>query len=69
MGFKREWIQWLAGHRKELKKISFMCSAPECENLSLFVYDTDNFTYCLCKECADLVMFEKRYAVREEKYV
>ena len=67
MGFKREWIQWLAEHKRELQKISPICSAPDCENDPVFVYDTGNFLYCLCEKCADLVRFEKKYAVTKEK--
>lgn len=64
--YKREWIQYIAASFPEIVPISPICSAPNCDNDPAYVC-VGNIKYFLCKECADLVTFEKRYAAYEGK--
>ena len=66
MTFKREWFQWIAKNYPDVVPISVICSAPNCENKPEFVAK-GNFDYFLCKKCADILLFEKKYAAYEGK--
>lgn len=62
----REWLQWLAELQPRIEFVKELCSAPFCEKQPSYVCFT-NYIYFLCKDCYELLLFEKRYAKSTER--